>query len=1459
MLNAIIGFSIRNKMVIGLGLLLLIATGIYNLKRLPIDALPDITSNQVQVITISPALAAPEVERLITFPIEQACANIPGITELRSISRFGLSVLTIVFNDATDLYWARQQVMERLVLVREQIPTAAGNPELAPLTTGLGEVYQYFLKVQPGYENRYSLAELRSMQDWIVRRQLLGTPGVADVSSFGGHLKQYEVAIDMQRLQSMQVSVDELFAALEANNANTGGAYIEKGPTAQFIRTEGLAKSMEDIERIVVRQGAQGTPILVRDVAQVREGMALRYGALVYEDKGEVAGAVVLMLKGANANAVVKAVKARVEAIQPSLPEGVVIEPFYDRTKVVDRALNTVLLNLSEGALIVIFMLVLFLGNLRAGLIVASVIPLAMLFAISMMNVFGVSGNLMSLGALDFGLIVDGAVIIVEAVLHRLSPHVWTGADKKLTQAQMDAEVKGAAGKMMNAAVFAQIIILIVYLPILSLSGIEGKMFKPMAQTVSFALIGAFILSVTYVPAATALLLKKKAADKPNMADKAMERLRGWYKPLLEKALRRPAPIVLGALLLFGGSLWVLTRLGGEFIPELEEGDLALDTRLLSGTSLSHTVDMAGKVAGALKQAFPEVEKIVTRVGASEIPTDPMPMEMSDVIILLKPKEEWTSARTYDELADQMAEVLEDFPGLTAGFQFPIQMRFNELISGARQDVVCKLYGEDLDTLTAYAGKLGALMQGVDGVSDLYIETVTGLPQIQVLYNRDAMARYGVSVQTANRMVQASFAGAAAGTVYENERRYDLVVRLQGKERADIQDLQQLLIPAAGNVQVPLYLLADVALLEGPNQIQREDARRRIIVSFNVRGRDVESVVKDVQAKVQGRVRLPVGYSLHFGGAFENLQEAKDRLALAVPAALLLIFFLLFLAFGEPGPGLIIFSAIPMSAIGGILALWARDMPFSISAGIGFIALFGVSVLNGIVLLTEIRRLYRQQNLRLETSIVEGCLTRLRPVLMTAAVASFGFLPMALSQRAGAEVQRPLATVVIAGLITSTLLTLFVLPILYRWMEKTTLFGRKRKLAVLLPLLLLGLPEVQAQVPLTLAEALQIVEERHPEVAAALQEEQYRKALTGTARWMPKAAAETEIGQNEGPYVDMRISAMQGFQPMGLPGRQLALYQSGHRQAQVATSLTRLELARQVKLLYNTWNEARATAQTYAALDTLLARTVQLAILRLQRGETDRTELIQIELLQGQLSQAQMAATRRATAVEAQLGILLLAGGPVQPATLWQQEVRLPLALYDTALVARHPLVQLKESEAATAKLAVKVEQAYNHPEWMVGINSISVTGWQTMKDGVTERFYDIGNRFVSASVGVNFPLFAKGLKARVAAAEKQAQAVAAQVPVQQQQLSIAYAGLAEERRSLQQQLEYYLGQAQPRSRAMVATLQQRYQAGAVSYMEYALQVQQALQVDLQTVQLRSSIQQADIEIAFLQGKTESP
>lgn len=893
MLDKIIQFSIKNKLIIGLFTLALIIWGIYSASKLPIDAVPDITDNQVMVITVTPSYAAQEVERLITFPVEQTMASIPGIKTVRSFSRFGLSLVTIVFNEDVDIYWARQQINERLTLAAKQIPEGVGTPEMAPVTTGLGEIYQYVIRPKPGYEKKYDATELRTIQDWIIKRQLIGTPGVADVSGFGGFVKQYEIAVNPDRLHSMNVTIAEIFTALQKNNQNTGGAYIDKKPNAYFIRSEGLVKDVHEIEKIVVKATDNGVPILIRDVAQVQFGSGVRYGAATRNGKGEIVTGIVMMLKGANSSEVIKNVKEKMEQIKKTLPEGVEVEPFLDRKKLVDNAISTVETNLIEGALIVIFILILFLGNLRAGLVVASVIPLAMLFALSMMNLFGVSGNLMSLGAIDFGLIVDGAVIIVESVLHGIA-YYKDKTNPLHSQDQMDKEVHKSASRMMTSAAFGQIIILIVYLPILALVGVEGKMFKPMAQTVMFAIVGAFLLSLTYVPMMSALFLSKKVVHKRNFSDKMMDFFQRLYKPLITLAIRRRFMVVGIAVALFLVSIFAFTRMGGEFIPQLDEGDFAVETRVLLGSSISEIIEASTKAQKIILEKFPdEVLQVVNKIGSGEIPTDPMPIEAGDMMIILKNKKEWKAAHTRIELAEKMAKELSVIPGVTFGFQQPIQMRFNELITGAKQDVVLKIYGDDLDVLSEQAGKVSSLIKNVDGVEDLYVEEITGLPQIQIQYNRDKIAQYALNIEDINRVIKTAFAGETAGIVYEGEKRFDLVVRVDKESRQRLQDVSDLYFSTPKGQQIPLNEVATVEFKSGPNQIQRDNTKRRITIGFNVRNRDVESIVTDIEQIINNKIKFPPGYFVTYGGQFENLKAANKRLAVAVPVSLLLILMLL--------------------------------------------------------------------------------------------------------------------------------------------------------------------------------------------------------------------------------------------------------------------------------------------------------------------------------------------------------------------------------------------------------------------------------------------------------------------------------------------------------------------------------------------------------------------------------------
>ncbi|MDR0712088.1 MAG: CusA/CzcA family heavy metal efflux RND transporter [Prevotellaceae bacterium] len=1039
MFQKLIKFSIENKLVVGVLTLALIIWGGYSLSQLPFDSTPDITNNQVQVITLSPSLGAQEVEQFITTPVEMSLANIPKVIERRSISRSGLSVITLVFKEDVDVYWARQQVSHQLKEAEEVISKDMGSIGLAPITTGLGEIYHYTIRAAKGYEDKYSLTDLRTMQDWIVRKQLSGTEGVAEVSGWGGFVKQYEIAVNPDQLNAAGVSIPEIYVALENNNENTGGSYIEQYSNQYFIRGLGLVSSLEDVEQIPVKT-VNGTPILVRDVAKVQFGSATRYGAVTRNGEGEVVAGITLMLKGENFQQVIKNVKERLVQIQKSLPEGVVIEPFIDRTQLVNRVTNTVAKNLLEGGLIVIFILVLFLGNFRAGMVVASVIPLAMLFAFGMMHVFGVSGNLMSLGAIDFGLIVDGAVIIVEAVCHHIykGTRNLSGVRSLISQKEMDAEVYASASKIRNSAAFGEIIIMIVYIPLFTLVGIEGKMFRPMAMTVFFAILGAFMLSLTYVPMASALFLSKKTEHKRNISDRIMDKLQSWYRPAITKSLNWSKTLIFSMVVLFAISLFVFSRMGGEFIPSLDEGDFASESSMAQGTSLSQMVKTAIQAEKILKEQFPEVNQVVTRIGSAEIPTDPMPIERSDMMIALKPKKEWTSAKTKDELMEKMEEAMRVIPGLEVEMTQPIQMRTNELITGIKQDVAIKIYGNDLEILSASAQKVASLISNVEGVTNPFVEQVTGLPQIQVTYSRDKLAKYGISIKDANAVLSTAFAGREAGVVFEEDRRFSLVVRMENDLRNDIASLENLYLPLPGSkASIPLSQIAEIQYRDAPAQVTHENGQRRIYVGFNVRGRDVQSTVFDIQNILDRELKLPAGYYYTYGGQFQNLQEAKDRLMLAVPLALLLILLLLYATLKSVKESLLVFSAIPLSLIGGIWALWLRDMPFSISAGVGFIALFGVAVLNGIVLIGQLNAFEKEGIADVKERIVRGCMVRLRPVLMTALVASLGFLPMALSTSDGAEVQRPLATVVIGGLLTATLLTLFVLPGIYKVFAKS--------------------------------------------------------------------------------------------------------------------------------------------------------------------------------------------------------------------------------------------------------------------------------------------------------------------------------------------------------------------------------------------------------------------------------------
>src|SRR5690554_881113 len=1443
MLNKIIEFSIKNKLIIGLFVLTLIGYGIYEVRKLPIDAVPDITNNQVQVITVAPALGAPDVERLITFPIEQVNNNIPGLIELRSFSRFGLSVVTIVFEDDIDIYWARQQVTERLQQAQEQIPKGFGTPVLAPATTGLGEIYQYTVRSAKGYENKYDAMELRTIQDWIVRRQLLGVKGVAEVSSFGGLLKQFEIAVIPEKLMAYGITISDVFDALEKNNQNTGGSYIEKGPTILFIRSEGLVGTMEDIQNIVVKNLPNGMPLLIHDIGEVRLGNAPRYGAMTYNGEQEVAGAVVMMLKGANSNVVIKDIKAQIDKIQKSLPEGVVIEPFLDRTKMVNNAISTVTTNLLEGALIVIFVLILFLGNMRAGLLVASVIPLSMLFAIILMNTFGVSGNLMSLGALDFGLIVDGAVIIVEAVMHKLSHSKLFAKVNKLSQKEMDSEVKTSASRMMNSAVFGQIIILIVYLPIFTLEGIEGKMFKPMAQTVAFALLGAFLLSLTYIPMMSSLFLSKKISHKETFSDKMMNRLERFYQRFLIKAFRHQKKILATVVGLFITAFFILSTLGGEFIPSLPEGDFAVETRVLPGSNLHTSVEAVSKASKIILENFPEVEQVVGKTGSSEVPTDPMPVDASDLMIILKDRSEWTSAKTYPELEAKMSKALEDVPGVAFGFQYPVAMRFNELMTGARQDVVCKIYGEDLDTLAYYASKLGQLCNGIKGTEALYDEAVTGMPQIVIEYNRPAIAQYGLNISDINRVVNTAFAGESSGMVFENERRFDLVVRLSGDKRKNLEDVQQLLIATPQDTQIPLSTVANVDIIEGPNQIQRENSQRRIIVGFNVRGRDIQSTVNELQQKAEQQIKLPPGYFVTYGGAFENLQAAKERLAVAVPISLVLIFLLLYFAFGSVKQGLLIYTAIPLSAIGGIFALVLRGIPFSVSAGIGLIALFGVAVLNGIVLVAEFNRLKSEGYTDLKRIVIMGTKTRLRPVLMTAFVASLGFLPMALSTGEGAEVQRPLATVVIGGLLIATFLTLFVLPILYMLTHRKIAVNKKL-VAMLVVLFAFSFQEMNAQTPITLQQAIDTALANNLSVKTERLRNEYHQKLIKSGTAIPVTDVFGEYGQINGIYNDTRFGISQTINFPTVYKRQKELLTEEWKSSLLNTDVQEAQLKKQVSQVFCTLVYLHHKRELLQKTDTLFAEFLNKATLRFKAGESNVLEKTTAENQRGQMALQLLQLEKDWEIVQLQFQLLLNTEKDFVP--MEDADLGIPFLENDSSLLTSHPEIQFLKQQQQIANAVTKSEQSKLLPDLSFGYNLMGMRGM-----GPDDKLYNSTPQFHSIQIGLGIPVFTGSQKAKINAAKINENIAANEYEWKLKNFENAYHSAFMEYQKFEEMVRYFESTALKNAATITETAEKQFLNGDINYLEWVLLINQAIGIQSDYIEAVKNLNNALAELNF--------
>ncbi len=1441
MINNIIDFSLRNRLIIGLLTLAMIAWGAYNFTILPIDAVPDITDNQVQVITVSPTLAPQEVEQFITFPVEVAMANIQDVKEIRSISRFGLSVVTIVFKDRLDPYLARQLVSEQITMAQGDIPDGYGKPEMMPITTGLGEIYQYVLEPEPGYEHLYDPMKIRTIQDWIVKRQLSGIPGIVEISSFGGFLKQYEVTIKPRTLVGMDLSITEIFDALEKNNQNSGGSYIEKGPDVYYIRTEGLVQDLDDIKNIVIKN-IEDIPILIGDVAEVTVGAPPRFGAMTKDGKGEAVGGITLMLKGANTSQVIEAVKERVEIVQKTLPEGLRIHPYLDRSKLISKTIKTVRNNLIEGGLIVVFILILLLGNYRAGLIVASVIPLSMLFAFSLMNLFGVSANLMSLGAIDFGLIVDGSVIVVEGIIYQIHR---SGIKGRMSRHELDRNIILAGARVSKSAVFGVIIILIVYLPILAFTGIEGKMFKPMAQTVSFALLGALILSLTYVPVMASLLLGNERSLKTNFADRIVGFLEKSHKPVLKFALRNRVLFSFLVLVILLISIWKFTRMGGEFIPTLEEGDLAVQMTLQPGSSLSQSIASSTQTEKILLENFPEVIEVVSKIGTAEVPTDPMAVEDADIMIIMKPKSEWVSAGSRDELVEKMKEELSALPGVSFEFTQPIQLRFNELMTGVKSDVAVKIYGEDLDLLYNKANEAASIIQKIEGAGDVRVEQIVGLPQLVIKYKRDKIARAGLNINDINRVIRTAFAGESAGTVFEGERRFDLVVRLCEECRNNFRSIQNLRVSNPAKELIVLNQVADIEILEGPMQISRDNTSRRITIGINVRNRDVESFISEVNDKLTAQFELPAGYYITFGGQFENLQTAKRSSSIAVPIALAIILILLYFTFYSLKHALMIFTAIPLAAVGGIWALVLRGMPFSISAGVGFIALFGVAVLNGIVLISYYNQLKSEGMTDILERVLVGTRTRLRPVLMTASVAALGFLPMALSTAAGAEVQKPLATVVIGGIITSTFLTLVFLPLIYVMFDEGFKMRKvlgKKALFILLPFFLISgtllAQDPQSSELISMEGAVKIALDNNYQLENARLDIDKAEKLRKTSFNLPPPALFLEMGQINSSLNDRYLSVSHSF---SFP----TIYTSRGKLNRAITdlenekySMTHSEVVASVMSIYSNWVLYHEQIKLVITIDSIYQDFLSAAESRFASGDINGLELIMAETKAAAIMNVYQRINTELMVAENNLRALMNTNTRYTPSE--STMVRLDLVSEkDSLSLQNNPYISYIRQYSDLQSAVVKSEGAQHLPDFSIGYFNQSI---------------DKVNGFDGIQIGMSFPLWFWSQSGKVKAARIERDKAENKLAAETNRIRLELENHFRQLEKYMFILKYYEDKALRQANLILEHSLKAYSAGNISYIEYANASSDAFDIKMEYLEAINNFNQTVVRINYLIG-----
>ena len=1446
MIDKLILFSIKNKVFIGLLVVGLIIGGIYSITHIPLDAVPDITNNQVQVITTSPNLGTEDIEQFVTYQVELAVANLPGVAEIRSVSRFGLSVVTIVFDDKMGTYLPRQLVSEALDEIKENIPEGVAEPSLAPISTGLGEIYQYTLEVQPGYDTVYDDMDLRVMQDWIVKRQMAMVPGVVEVNSFGGRGKQYEVSVDPDRLRSMDLTISDVFNALHANNQNTGGAYIEKNYQANFIRGEGLMRTPEDIRNTLVAN-VEGKPVFIRDVAQVKFGSFLRYGAFTKDGKGEAVGGIIMMLKGENSNEVIKSVKERIALIQKSLPEGVKIAPFLDRSELIKRTTHTVTENLIIGALIVIFILVIFLGNLRGGIIVASTIPLALLFAFIMMKLSGVWANLMSLGAIDFGILVDGAVIIVESMIFHLHRSEFIG--KRLALPQRNEVAFHSASKMMNAAFFGQIIILIVFIPVMALQGIEGKMFKPMALTFGFAVLGVILLCLTYIPMMASLFIQPPKTDKKTWGERQILKLEKLYRPVITWVLNKGTLVISLAIILLLSSWFLFTRMGAEFIPQLDEGDLATHMFMKPGTSLSEVTKASTGIEKLLLEKFPdEIRSVQTRIGTAEVPTDPMPIDIGDIFILLKPEDTWEKADSKQELIERIKDELAIFTGIGFEFTQPIEMRFNELLTGIREDVAIKLYGDDLNILAAKAEEITRIINGIEGIGGMNAEAIQGLPQITIRYDRNKMGIYGLNIDELNRSVESAFGGGVAGVIYEGERMFDLVVRLDETHRQGIDDLRNLYINTKGGSQVPLKEVADISFQPGPMQISRDNTNRRTFVGINVEGRDVKSLVEEIQQTLTDKLELPAGYYIRYGGAFENLERATKRLSLLVPLTLVMIFILVFFAVRSFKQTLMIYIAIPFAAIGGIIALYIRGMPFSISAGVGFIVLFGVAILNGLVLISGFNELKEGGNMNLYDIIIKGSVRRIRPIFLTASTDIVGFLPMAVSTSAGAEVQRPLATVVIGGMITSTLLTLIVLPVLYKMVEagKNKLKMKRLNVGIIALLLITGLlgfsglASAQETKILSLDEALEIAKENFPSTKiAALQVEKQRalKIATFDPGNTSVYTGKEEAGKGV-PGIENTIGIAQAdIELLAIPAKS-RLNNSMLELAEMNSQLTERSLVRDVGLAWYTALSAKMQLQLYQQLDSVYNDFLKAAELRYKTQETSRIEYLSASAkFQELMVNIKKAGSRYHTALQHLNQYLMLPEIIEIGGTGPEPELSTP-KFPDTLDNAM--LLNIYRQQVLVSEAEWKAERADFLPKFNLGYALQTVDG--------NEGFY-------AWEAGINIPLLPFSQAGKVKAARIDRDIAGHEYLQKESEVKAAYQELVGRYKISKEVLQYYQDNALSLADEQIGAAKLGYRLGSLDYLQFIQNIELAIKTKQDYLSVLSEYYEIREQLKYLNGQ----